>query len=508
MPGSPTLVGPFVAGLNRYSDSSAIGDNEVADIQNFDIDLDGSLISRPPMSLFHAGVGAFNNLYVLGYFKFTDGKNYLIASNNHGVYYFVDGAWTLIHVNGANVTAYVQYKNKAFFAQPPGSAVNGFSWDPTAGKTDIASMPKGTCAVIYKERMFVGAGQTALTNTSRLYFSPAGAPDTAWSASDFLDVKSGDGQDIIDITVFADTITVFKTSSTYIFAYDSSPTRGTVRLVSASIGATYSHNFVIYENSIFVYADGNVYQISNWTWDKLNIKVPFKYVNSHVGSNVLPVTLSQLGDRLIVRYYDKYYVYGLKTRAWTTWDSLILIDQFIKNPAFDTATGINTYLAGSVISTDQGLYQFKDGFDLTTSESMTCYVLTKTYDFNVPYTFKRLFFWGADVLSKVSINAQVTPVTYNAQVTWNDLATKTWNQLLGHTWQQPLDVSIVVTDSATIVNVGGVRMFIKWLKSLRFRQVNFYLSAVTTGKSTDAPIRVMKITAWVSNKQLVSKKLN
>lgn len=510
MPGSPVSIGPFVGGLNRYSDPSAIGDTEVADIQNFDIDLDGSLVTRPPITQFSAGVGGFNNLFILGYFKFTDGKNYLLASNSNAAYYFVDGAWHLLHVNGANVTAFVQYKNKAFFATPPGSAISGFNWDPTAGKTDIATMPHGSCAVIYKERMFIGAGQTAVTSTSRIYFSPAGAPESAWNVSDFFDAKSGDGQDIIDMTVFSDQIVIFKSSSTYIFAYDSSPTKGAVRVVNPVIGVSYQHNFIAYENSLYVYDDGNVYQVTNWNWDKINIKVPFKYANTHVGSNVIPVTISQLGDRLLVRYYDMYYVFGLKTKAWSTWKCAFLVDQFFKNPTFDTTLGINVYFASSVVSTDQSLYAFKDGYTLTDTESMDFFVLTKTYDFNVPYTFKRLFFWGADVLSKVNINALVTPVTYNTQVTWAQLAALglKWQDLVGHSWQQPLDVSINVSDSVTIVNVTGVRMFLKWLKALRFREINYTISGTTTGVATDSPVRIFKLTAWVTNKELVSKKLN
>lgn len=510
MGGTPVKVGPFTGGLNRYSDPSAIGDTEVADIQNFDIDLDGSLVTRPPITQFSIGVGGFNNLFLLGFFKFTDGKNYLLASNSNAAYYFVDGAWHLLHINGANVTAFVQYKNKAFFATPPGSASSGFSWDPTTGKTDIATMPKGTCAVIYKERMFIGAGQTTTTTTSRLYFSPPGAPDSAWNVSDFLDVKSGDGQDIIDITVFADSITVFKTSSTYIFAYDSSPTKGVVRVVNTTLGVSYQHNFVAYENSLYVYADGNVYQVTNWTWEKLNIKVPFKYINTHVGSNIIPVTLSQLGDRLIVRYFDLYYVYGFKTHAWTTWKCAFYVDQFTKNPTFDTTSGFNTYFAGSVISTDRSLYQFKDGYTLIDSESMDFFVQSKTYDYNVPYTFKRLFMWGSDVLSKVPLTALVTPVVYSTQVTWDDLKNGgyTWNQLLGHTWNQPLDVSINVSDSVNIVNVNGVRMFIKWLKSLRFRQINYYIAGTNQGMVTDSPARIFTVTSWVTNHEMVSKKVN
>ena len=42
MPGAPIQVGPFVGGLNTFSDATAIADNELTVCENFELDLDGS----------------------------------------------------------------------------------------------------------------------------------------------------------------------------------------------------------------------------------------------------------------------------------------------------------------------------------------------------------------------------------------------------------------------------------------------------------------------------------
>src|SRR5688572_1571561 len=48
---SELQLGPFHGGINNYSDMSAIADQELVDCVNFDIDLDGSLKTRPPWSI-------------------------------------------------------------------------------------------------------------------------------------------------------------------------------------------------------------------------------------------------------------------------------------------------------------------------------------------------------------------------------------------------------------------------------------------------------------------------
>ena len=132
--------------------------------------------------------------------------------------------------------------------------------------------------------------------------------------------------------------------------------------------------------------------------------------------------------------------------------------------------------------------------------------VTKTYDFEVPYTFKRLFHWGVDLFSKSVVEFSVIPTAYNVPIKWSELKTLKWSQL--KTWAKPLDVSLNVTDSISGANPSNTRIYVKLLKSLRFRQLAFRLSSTVTGSNTTGPLRVFSITAFVSNKELVSKKVS
>ena len=114
---------------------------------------------------------------------------------------------------------------------------------------------------------------------------------------------------------------------------------------------------------------------------------------------------------------------------------------------------------------------------------MSCSVRSKTYNFNIPYAYKRLFWWGTDLLSKSNISAKLVSVTSTGS-------------------------SLDVSDSATISNILGIRMFVKFLKSIRFRQVAFDLSSVVDGTTTTGPFRIYSITAFVSNKEVSNKKIN
>jgi len=82
MPGEAIQVGPFVGGLNTFSDETAIADNELVVCNNFELDLDGSLLSRPP--IVDRGItfplGATGNVNLLGYYYAPGNIPYLLAS--------------------------------------------------------------------------------------------------------------------------------------------------------------------------------------------------------------------------------------------------------------------------------------------------------------------------------------------------------------------------------------------------------------------------------------------
>ena len=51
-------------------------------------------------------------------------------------------------------------------------------------------------------------------------------------------------------------------------------------------------------------------------------------------------------------------------------------------------------------------------------------------------------------------------------------------------------------------------MFIKLLKSIRFRQINYTVTATTDGTISTAPVRIYSLTSFVDNKQVVPKTVN
>ena len=56
MSGTPVKIGPFVNGLNILNEPTTIADTECVELINFDVDLDGSIVSRPPITAIDNGI--------------------------------------------------------------------------------------------------------------------------------------------------------------------------------------------------------------------------------------------------------------------------------------------------------------------------------------------------------------------------------------------------------------------------------------------------------------------
>lgn len=511
MPGQPVKIGPFVGGMNTYSGPSAIGDNEAVELLNIDIDLDGSLSSRPGIAALAAAppfTGEAST--VIGTYRSNVGVVYIIYAFASAVYAYDTNGSAWVNIQGGDFTACVQYNDKLFLVmRPSGVTQGGGQWDPVGGYVAIASMPRGYSACVYKERMFIAASKNAdQTSINRVKFSPVTNPAAAWVGTDFFDVAAGDGQDIVRLITFDGQIVVFKTDSTYIFAYESSPGKGQVQIVSATIGANTAQCVIEYENNLFVMHEANVYRISNWNWEQANIKIPFVYSNVGAVSTDKGTSVSILGNRLMCRYYDNYYVLGLKTGAWAIWKFNAVNftpGNFVANPNVSPVFGVSQYFAGSFRAhvANTKAFNFYDKAQILT-ESFTIRLITKAYDFGPSYSFKRLFWWGVDLLATGNTTYKVSPLVYNVPVLWSQFIGVPMSNLL--TWGRPFDVNIDVTDSANISNTTNIRTFIKLLKGLRFRQVTFTIESVVD--SSLLPYRIFSLTALVDAKETVTKKVS
>jgi hypothetical protein len=476
-----------------------------------EIDLDGSLTSRPGINEFTTVPVAGKIGIPLGSYRSVTGVFYVVFSFETEIWVLNTGtaAWTKI--TNADVTDCVQYADKLWMVfRPSGVATGGGKWDPTGGFVAVAAMPRGYSACVYKERMFIAASRTADQNSiNRVKFSNAANFDT-WTGTDFFDVAGGDGQDIMKLMVFDNGITILKTDSTYVFSYDTQVTKGVAQAVSMTIGCNNNFSAVEYENNIFVMHEANVYRISNWNWELANVKIPFAYRNTKNLSSDKGTSLSAVGNRIIARYYDNVYVLGTKTGAWSVWswnNGTMLTTNFVRDPNVDTVFGATNYYAGCYDNSKTNWYRFIDQFNGTVrNETYTARLVTKAYDYGPSYAFKRLFWWGADILAKSNTTFKVSPIVYGVPVTWGQLVGVPWTSL--KTWGSPLDISIDVTDSANISNPTGRRTFIKLLKSLRFRQVQFTIETSQDGSPSTGPLRIFSITAFVDAKETVVKKVS
>lgn len=358
MPGGKALrVGPFIGGLNLGSDPTAIADAELVTCKNLELDIDGSLISRPPFQELDGQSGWTERILLLCEAIFN-GVHYLIGSNTNGVYHYTSGTWTLI-TNSFRAAAAVQYADKIYLVPHPSSGSGG-KWDPSGGFIAVAAIPKGQACVIHKERLFVVPGTVSTVNSTRLTFSNTGNFD-AWTGTDFIDVGQGDGNKLIDVTVYQDNLLLFKDQTTYVLAYDVRPTDAVVRKISQTIGVEGQYCVVNYENQVYVFHNGWVYEIVNYDFHRLNTKVPFVFdTTSPSAFSTEPLCLCILGDRLIVRYYNRTYVYGLRTRTWTEWASDRSAVHYF-GPIITTreSTGDKFY-AGSAITANRSLIQLFD----------------------------------------------------------------------------------------------------------------------------------------------------
>ena len=517
MPATPVKIGPFAGGLNTYSGPTSVGDNEAVVLTNFETDLDGSLLSRPPITV-KENLGllpaATGDVRLLGWFIDVNGDRYLMITIGDTTHARNEetGAWiTVTATFGA--TAFVQYANKAYLIAAPTEADPGGAWTPGGGFVADTDIPKGTTACVYKERLFVGGGTT---NPNRVYMSNAADFGVFQTTVNFFDVRAGDGQNVTMLYTFQDTVIIFKNDSTFVYSYDSQPSRGTVRLINGAVGITNRWCLREYENSLYLLYEDNLYQISNWNFTAVNLKVPFNYTIKFsvplYGDTNFP-TISIIADRLIVHFYDAIYAFNLRAGTWSTWDigEPVNFNYFIEVPTRDQSEA-ERYYAGARRQTpntaNHAIFEWRPTYAPDRTEPFDVTLVTKTYDFNVPYSFKRLFWWGVDALLKSDTAFTVTPVAYSPGVTHAQLAAYTHAQLSTGTHLRPLDISIQVESSVPIDNGSNDRMFIRLIKSLRFRQIYFIITATVDGSSTTGPVRIYSLSAFVDNKQVVSKELS
>lgn len=551
------VIGPFSGGINNYSDPAMIADDEMVDCRNFDISLDGSLVSRPPWSLLDGRV--FNNSssdpsppesyqLIIGTGTY-EGNRFIIVNSSHSgspasYIYYVDGVNQGILAkiaDGAHSKAH-RVDNSIYLVPDIKNPGVGCKYDLAGGLvTSISSMPTGYASVVYKDRLWISGRRTEPGN-SRLYFSDL-ADFTNWPGTNFFDINPGDGDAVNELVVYQDNIIIFKDNATYVLTYDTGPAQAVLQVINTDIGAMGPRCVDVYENSIFVLKYNEVYEMSNYDFVRVSVKIPFEYDGTFPSDNYAingqtwkyPFWLRVVGDRAVVRFYNRLYVYHLRLRSWTRWESndpnihylgpIMRLD----NTNTDLLRGYNTYIAGSTLSRtpdatgpgSQGnwnmyfkIFKMEDRYTDTNEENgnisidpvdIDLTVVTKQFDVGLSHRFKRLMHWGINCYTGRGVTGTIYPFSVAYKVTWSQLAIHQWHTL--NTWLYPL-TSIPEITQQIPSGAGKQIKFIRFPKSLRFRLLQFKVDMSTAGNTTDGPCYLYSITAVIGAKQLMPKAVN
>lgn len=514
MPGQAIPVGPFVGGLNTFSDPSSIADNELAVCENFELDLDGSLKSRPPFVDLDVDfpLDTSGNVTYLGYFYTGAGEAYLLASDGSSSTYYFDGSsWTLV-TSALSAAAFTQFDGKAWLTAAYGSAQTGGYWTPTGGFTADSNMPKGDTIVSYKERLFVSPGKDATANGTKMYISKTPADPNIWVASnDVVDTGTGDGQNVVALAVYFNAIIIFRTNSILGFQYSTDPAAFVLSLVIPNVGLNSVSSVAQFESSIYFMYQDKAYEFTNNRATQINLKVPF--VAGTTAGIYQPYNVSEFNRRIIFSFYDNMYVYGLRTQTWTTWksESFGAIGKIVKR---ETASGQfvaiahKSTVAASGGSRSTPTLQLSDTVS-NDAEEMSCTIQTKNFNYQAGSVFKRLFWWGVDATFRGEVTGTAYPVTYNFAVPWQTLLdNETWQTMLQYNWGQPQSEPGTAVTSLDVQAFRIGRKFVKFNKSLRFRQAYFKVVFNTDGSTGKAPVRLFSLMTYVNPKQTVSTSIS
>jgi len=140
------------------------------------------------------------------------------------------------------------------------------------------------------------------------------------------------------------------------------------------------------------------------------------------------------------------------------------------------------------------------------TESFTCKVKTKIYDFETPVEWKRLFWWAADLSAAGTVTAKAYVVALSGtNTTWDTLDLTTWDELDTRTWDRLSDADAVVTTTRTISADIPQRALLKLENALRFRRIYFEVYLNCDGTSATAPAQIFTLTPMIGIKAKVTQ---
>jgi hypothetical protein len=372
MPGKPIAIGPFTGGLNNISLAGEARDSEVVDLINLEVTVDQALTSRPPIEAIAGSTLPSTNTIgweVLGVYRVTTSEWYLIVTvpkdgttNTdttvkaylNGIIGAGESVTTIKQSVGISnrVTSMVQFKEYLYFNVDAGATDTGFRWKKGdgVGGSAIAAMPRGSVMITWKTRVWVsGTGQSA--DGDRVWFSTidgTGPHPETWGAQDFFDVAPGEGGFITAMIPSFNNLIIFKNDGTWRYSFPADPAKGSVDKISGNVGCAGRNAVVDFENYIYVYDQGRVYELVNSNYTQINRFVRFTEDGLGVDSVANGVEMSIINRRLLVRYFNALFCFTIDSKSWSQWRTYSgTPGEFIELPGSSDSSAPSVFIAAS-----------------------------------------------------------------------------------------------------------------------------------------------------------------
>lgn len=553
-------IGPFIGGLNNYMDASSIRDEELTQLVNYEVDPGGSLITRPGITVNPSGVswgtgggasasylthGTPVNPVAVGRYKARGGAALLYKEIDGQIYtermnnaadVVQQGMKEIVNLTPGrkkNVCA-VQYNDRMYFSNQSNQDAIGYTRVGFTDFTKIASMPPAENLFVHKERIFAVPGKhtTRATDSAlnRIYFTPVLYDGGDWNvAENFINIGGGDGEYITNGIVYLGDILFFKDSSTWRFTYEADIAGGTLEKIS-DVGTVGSRSVTKCNDRVYTFYNDNLYEVFNYQWRKVSAGVKFdKKAIRPTDTYAEDVSLSYLGDRIIVSYYGNTYVYTQSTGTWTTWefsfegfgrmlpvsgsyldniDNDILIAGYFKNTNYKANNTDNKLIHKlyRVENTNQPISSVSASYE--PEEQYECRFTTKILDLGGGSAFKRLMWWGLDALIKTKVQSTATVIVNNAGFDWDDLEETDLDALEETTCDNLLTVFPRAKNNVEMYSIDLGRRFIKFLQGLRFRQIQFDFNTMVDGTADTVPHKIFALTLVMKGKTKMSEQVS
>lgn len=327
-----------------------------------------------------------------------------------------------------------------------------FAVDSLTGTVAATAGPEGTMNCVYKSRMWViNSVSTVAGLESRLYFSAAGNY-SVWTAPSggFIDINLGDGQGLISLAVYNDTLFIFKDKS--IYAIDASSEDQTTyipRLVHPTLGSAGRGSVQLIDGFMYFYSIEGVYRTDGTTFEE--ISEPIRDIFQKMANNN---TVEQMVKTEAAYWDGKYmlsrqssdphlYVYDTISESWSLWNVSLSsgvsgFSGFATYPELqnehmyfgDTGGANGGHIYGSIAQVEWYRDNTVGQSGGTAANDYTCTAELGSLDMDHPGEIKRNYYNALDIEGSVADECRLIPKGRTITASYTKVPTSSARQIL------------------------------------------------------------------------------